>query len=276
MLIMRRLGGGYTIVEVMLFLAISGVIFAGAVTVFSGQQNRTGFSQGIRDLASQIQKDVDEVSSSVFLGGGNFTCTTSAVTGRAQLSVGTPGLGSNQDCMFLGRAFQVVPTQQKIYVYSVLGNKNTANGEPVTSFLSAMPEPAFSTGTDITKEYDTTWGKLTSSKVTNTAGVASDSDLVGFYNSLQDGYQNSGVAGAQSVFAKGYNYVSSDPATARSAAVKSCIEEQNANGVTCSSTPIINVWTLCFASTGSTQTALLTVTSTPAGITTDVNITSCT
>lgn len=273
---MKWLTSGYTVVEVMLFLAISGVIFAGAAYVFSGQQDKTSFEQGMRDLSSQLQKYIDEVSTSVFLGGGNYICTISGSTGRAQLSAGTPGQGTNQDCIFLGRAIQVVPTQQRIYIYSVLGNKSTPNGEPVTSFANAMPEPALSSGTDLTEEYYAPWGKVTSSKITGASGIATDSTLVGFYNSLQDGYQNSGVAGAQSVFAKGYNYQSSDPLSPRSAGIKSCIEEQNANGVTCANTPTISSWAVCFASTRSAQTAILTLTSHPAGITTDVNFTSCT
>ncbi len=267
--------GGYTVVEVMLFLTISGVIFAGAAFVFNGQQSRTSFEQGMRDLNSQLQKYVDEISTSVFLGGNNFTCATSVSTGRPTLTAGGNGQGSNQDCIFLGRAFQVVPTQQKIFIYSVLGNKSTSSGEPVTSFANASPTPAVSAGTDLTEEYVTSWGTVKSSKVTYTNGTTADSDLVGFYNSLQDGYQNSGVTGAQSVFGKGYAYQSTDINSARSTGVQSCLQEQNANGVSCANTPIITSWAVCFASTGSAQTALLNITSAPTGVTTDINFTSC-
>ncbi len=273
---MRWAQGGYTVVEVMIFLMISAVIFFGAVSVFQGQQGKTAFEQGMRDFSSQLQKYVDEVSTSVFLGGSDYACTVSSSTNRSILSVGAPGLGTNQECIFLGRAIQVIPAQQTIYIYSVLGNKSAANGEPVTSFAAANPEPAMSTGTDLTEEYFTSWGKVTSSQVIDTSGAASDSNLVGFYNSLQDGYQNSGVSGAQSVFAKGYNYQSTDPESPRSEAIRSCIEEQNANGVTCAVAPIINSWNICFASTGSNQTASLIVTSQPAGISTEINFASCT
>ena len=272
---MRYLPGGYTVVEVMLFLVISGIIFAGAAFVFNGQQSKTAFEQGMRDLASQMQKYVDDVSTSLFLGGDKYSCAVSSSTGRAVLSAGGSSLGSNQDCIFLGRAVQVVPTQQMIYIYSVLGNKSTSDGEAVTTFANAMPEPAFSNGADLTDTYFTAWGKVASSKITDTSGAVSDSDLVGFYNSLQDGFQNSGVTGAQAVFAKGYSFQSTDTNSARSPAIKSCIEEQNANGVTCANTPVIKSWDVCFSSTRSDQTAILAMDSTPAGITTDVNFTSC-
>ena len=270
----RRLGG-YTVIEVMIFLAISGVIFVTAVLAFQGQQGKTSFEQGMRDLASQLQKYVSEVGTSVLPGADKYACSISISTGRTQLAAGGAGIGSNQACIFLGRAIQVIPTQSKLFAYSVLGNQYDANGETVTSFTSALPEPAFAAGTDLTDEYNTPWGTVSSSKITKLDGTTADSDLVGFYNSLQDGYQNSGVAGAQSIFAKGYNFVSNVLASTRSDAIKTCIEEQNANGINCTDAPIIKSWNVCFASTGSSQTAILSVVSTPAGITTDVNFTSC-
>lgn len=273
---MKRLLGGYTIVEVMLFLAISGVLFVAATITFGGQQDKTAFEQGIKDFTSQLQKSVDEVSTSVFPA-GNYTCQKDIITTPARpapvLKNTTSSQGTNQDCIFLGRAFQVVPTQQKIFIYGVLGIKSNALGEPITSFANANPTPAFATGMDLTEEYSFSWGKVISSKVVQSGTTTStDSDIIGFYNSLQDGAQASGVSGAQSVFAKGYNFVSSDINTARSASVQSCIQETS---VACANTPTISSWALCFANSKTSQTALITVTSNPTGITTDTVIGGC-
>ncbi len=275
---MRWADGGYTVVEVMVFLMISAVIFFSAVTVFHGQQGKTGFEQGLRDSVSKFQQYVDEVTTSVF-SSGQYNCAVSNSSGRATLSKpsgGANGAGSNQGCIFLGRAIQVIPGQTSIYAYSVLGNQYTASGEPATSYAGTLPEPALASGVDLTEQYDTPWGKVTSSKITYSAGGTADSSLVSFYNSLQDGYQNSGVAGAQSITARGYNFTSSSLTSVRSDALKSCLEEQNANGLNCLNTPTISQWDICFSSTGSSQTALLSVFSNPSGITTNVNFTSCT
>lgn len=271
----QPLSRGYTIIEVMIFLAISGIIFAIAVAAFNGQQGRTGFEQNMHDLASRMQEYVDQVGASLFPGSGSYACSISASSGRAVLTAGGGGQGTNQGCIFLGRAVQVIPGQSKLFIYTVLGDQFTPQGETVTSFNQALPEPEFSSGTDLTDEYDTPWATVSSSKVTLTSGGIVNSDLVGFYNSLQDYNLNSQAGGGASILAKGYNFVDNDLASVRSAAVKSCIEEQNANGVTCANTPTISLWSACFASTGSSQTALLNIASTPAGITADVNFTSC-
>ncbi len=270
---MRRALGGYTIVEVMIFLTVSGVIFAGAVLSFSGQQGKSRFEQGAHDLLSKIQDYVDRTSTGLFPGNGQYSCTV-ASGGRAQLKAGGSGTGTNQACIFLGRTVQVIPGQSKMFIYTVLGRYSNDSNEPVTSFADALPEPAISP-IDLTEEYDTPWGSLKSSKITPIgAASSSDSDLVGFYNSLQDGYYNSGSQGNQSVIAKGYSFTG-DLNSVKSAGLQSCIEEQNANGYNCLNTPQISSWNLCFTSTGSSQTAVLTLTSTPAGITADLNFTSC-
>lgn len=277
---MSDTSGGYTVIEIMVFLAVSMAILVAAQLVFQGQQGRTQFEQGMHNSASKFQQYVDRVGTSIFPGQGLYTCSISAVTGRSVIVAGSSGAGSNQACIFLGNAVQVVPGQSKIYFYAVLGNtykalSGSAQGEPVTSFSQAMPEPAFASGADLTQEYDIPWATVKSSTVTTNLGATTDSHLVGFYNSLQDGYFGSGVAGAQAIIAKGYNFTSNSLSSVRSDAVKSCIEEQSASGVNCTSTPQITKWQVCFQSVGSNQTALLTTQSTPAGITTNVEYLDC-
>ena len=273
---MRWAHDGYTIVEVMVFLMISAVIFFGAAFTFQGQEGRSRFEQGMHDIASEIQKDVNEISTSLIPGSDQYACTVSSSSGRPTLSLGGSGAGTNQGCIFLGRAIQVVPGQGKVFIYAVLGRQYTAAGEPVVSLASAMPEPAFDSGADLTDEYDAAWGKVLSSKITDySSSSVTDSTLVGFYNSLRDGYQNSAATGGQSITAKGYNFNSTSLDSARSSSVRSCIEEQSANGVNCTSTPTISKWAVCFTSNGSNQTALLTASSTPAGVTTDIDFSSC-
>ena len=276
---MHRSNGGYTIVEIMIFLSVSAVIFIMATLVFQGQQGKTQFEQGMHDLASQLQLYVDQVSTTIF-SGSQYSCSTQNSAGRAKLSSsGGTGTGTNQDCIFLGRAIQVIPNQSKIFIYSVLGNA-TSNGDAVTSFAGSLPEPAIPDptthqGPDLTEEYDLPWGtvKSGSSTITYAAGGTTNSDLVSFYNSLQDGYQSSGAGGGQSITARGYNWPdsSSTLASVRGPDLKNCLEEQGS----CANTQAISTWTICFVSAGSSQTARLEIASTPAGITTNTNFTSC-
>lgn len=273
-----RLSGGYTVVEVMIFLTISAMIFVTAQLTFRGQQGRTQFQQGMHDTVSKVQQLVGQVGSGIFPGQSIYSCATSNSTGRAALSSGG-SVGSNQDCIFLGSALQVVTGKGDIHIYTVLGNRSVTSGtqsQPAVTLSQALPEPAVSNGANLTATYPTPWATVLSSKVTNAAGTVSDSTLVGFYNSLQAGYFNSGSSGGQAIIAKGYNFSSNDSASVNSAPVVSCLEELSASGVDCTNTPQITTWAICFQSTGSSRRALLTVSSTPAGITSDINFTSCT
>jgi hypothetical protein len=264
----------------MIFLAVSAIIFVGAQLTFQGQQGKTQFEQGMRDASSKLQQYVGQVGTTLFNGGDRYDCSVSATTGRAALTASSGSqVGGSQDCIFLGDAFQVVPGKSDMYIYTILGNRSvtisSSQTEPATTLSQAMPEPAFASASGTSDTYAFNWATVLSSKITTTGGTTSDSDLVGFYNSLQQGYSGSGSSNGQSIIGKGYGFTSNDTGSYESAAVQSCIEEKNANGFDCSNTPQISQWQICFQSTGSSQTALLTATASPAGITTDVNFTSC-
>src|SRR4051812_11374835 len=107
---MRARFGGYTIVEVMIFLAISSVIFVGAQLVFRGQQGSSQFEQGMRDMASVFEQYAAQVNSGRFTGGDNFTCAGSAISGPVISAPTTGQAGTNDGCLFLGLAVRVVPS----------------------------------------------------------------------------------------------------------------------------------------------------------------------
>lgn len=96
---------GYTIVETIIFLAVTGVLFLSAVGLFSGQQDKTRFTQSLREVAADITTVINETESGYYPGNANFTCTASGNT-RPTVMPGTKDQGSNQDCIFLGKAIQ--------------------------------------------------------------------------------------------------------------------------------------------------------------------------
>lgn len=94
---------GYTIVEVMIVLMISGVMFVIAASFINGKQERTSFSEGTNNLVSQIQSIVQDVTDghysdvpvSCTQSGGGTTITAS--------SSGGSGQGENPQCVFWGK-----------------------------------------------------------------------------------------------------------------------------------------------------------------------------
>lgn len=266
---MRFARGGYTIIEVIIVLAISGAIFLSAVTIFAGKQARTQFSQAMQDVNSQIQSYISDVRVSLFPGAGQYTCSVSG--GRPQLSPASPGddtTGTSQDCIFLGKALFVdkTTTPGTIKSYTVLGTRlNQANSKVATSFSQSNPEAVLDD--NLVEKY--TLGAnstVKSSKVTDSSGVESDTNLVGFYNSLS----TTSNSGSQSLAAYGYLGFPDNPGSGR---LKTALEQATA-GSPDPLTPITK-WKVCFASGTTNQTALLTVTPSSAGVTANLEYTAC-
>lgn len=96
---------GYTIVEVMIVLAVSGVMFLIAANFIGGRQQSVSFTQGVNELASNIQNTIEEVSDGKY-SDVDLSCSFSYPSSAATAFVnGTGGStqGQNTNCIFLGK-----------------------------------------------------------------------------------------------------------------------------------------------------------------------------
>lgn len=96
--------GGFTIIEVMIVLVVSGALFVSAAVLISGRQNQTAFDQAIRQVQSQVQQALNEVAVGYYPNSSNFECE--AVGGFPELTPGSSAQGTNSNCIFLGKALQ--------------------------------------------------------------------------------------------------------------------------------------------------------------------------
>lgn len=99
-----RRSGGYTIIEVMMFLTITGALLASALAVFRGQQQKTQFTQGIRETETRLRTTMNEVASGYFPNSGSFTCRSLGTS--IQFDTPDSDQGTNADCIFLGKIVQ--------------------------------------------------------------------------------------------------------------------------------------------------------------------------
>ncbi|MGC1176893.1 MAG: prepilin-type N-terminal cleavage/methylation domain-containing protein, partial [Candidatus Saccharimonadales bacterium] len=113
---------GYTIVEVMIVLAVSGVMFLIAANFINGKQARTAFSDGVNEMASQIQDTIQQVSDGKY-SDIPLMCTfdgthTSVVSGGSKQ-------GTNSTCVFLGKLLRFGPqgTQNVYDTISLAGGR---------------------------------------------------------------------------------------------------------------------------------------------------------
>ncbi|MGH7238724.1 MAG: type II secretion system protein, partial [Candidatus Saccharimonadales bacterium] len=90
----RTEGRGFTIIEVMIFLAVSGFMFVIAAVFINGKQDNVAFRQGMEAVASTVTNTIDTVANGEYPSLGNFTCNA-GVGGQPTFTGGSTGQGSN-------------------------------------------------------------------------------------------------------------------------------------------------------------------------------------
>jgi Tfp pilus assembly protein FimT len=123
---------GYTIVEVMIVLAVSGFMFVIAANFINGKQERAAFTQGSNDTVSKLQGVVEGVIDGHY---SDVPLTCDKTTGQASTS-GTGTQGETSDCVFLGKivSFYASGGSDKNHygIYSI------AAARSITSFPNAL------------------------------------------------------------------------------------------------------------------------------------------
>lgn len=290
---MRRVSGGYTITEIMIFLAISLFIAAAAWNLISGEQARTDFNQKMRDTQSKLQDWINDTTTGDTGGDpGQQSCVPDS-NNRPQIlnkpNSAIPGYSPN--CTFLGKAIQftdpasfsgeVANQNNTLYVYSVFGcrlAKCNSNADLSASMADANPEPAIgqsSSPVDLTDSFDLgpAYVKSVCGKTPGGASCTS-SHLIGFMNTFNTD-NNASANGAENLNAYLYNLNgNATPADASGSdgKVRTCIE--GGSGACQLSAgqnpPSLSSYTVCL--TDGERYADITITS-ASGIGASVNLT---
>lgn len=183
----------YTIIEVLIVLAVTGVLLVAAMLVMAGQQRKTEFSQSIHDIESQVSDTMNDVSTGFYPNTNNFSCTaTPSGPALAGGSGVTNNQGANKGCIFIGRVMQfgIQGASSSSYnVYTVVGQRQINNQE-VTTLTEAKPvtiAPALGSPSDFPNATDpkTLQYGLSVKKMTYTNGGAPiDISTVGFFSTF--------------------------------------------------------------------------------------------
>ena len=269
---MDRVALGYTVVEVMIVLGITAVIFLSAITVFNSQRGPTDFSQSMQDLNSTIQSYANRVTSSTYPGSDAYGCSVGG-NGRAVL---TNGAAQNNQCIFLGLGILAPKGQSNLQVYTVLGNRENPSGTDLSNTIAeALPEPAIlnsggSTSYALTDSYQLGAGSTILSAKSN----GSELDLLGMYNGLPGDppSANSSGTGALELYGYDCNGANCSSTSPSIPGVKSCIEDSSPCTIF---SRLSNPWQLCIQDGRSQNTALLTLSSAPGGIITKLSFQIC-
>lgn len=270
---MRKVSGGYTIIELIIVLGVSSIILASAMLIVHGTTARSEFGQSMRDVNSSMQDWINDVPDG-FTGGSPASYTCKIISGKPRIVARYPN--STPDCVFIGKALQITdghacPTcasnqSSKIYIYSVFGER-LSGGALIDTMSQAVPVPAignaiaaYQTGLDLTETYSILNGASVLSTKVN--GVNTTGALVGFFNSFNGSAVSSN--GSQTLNAYTYPLGSNNAAanTTGGTNVIKCLEMSTPCIPAASSNPpVLSKLQVCFASNLDSELALLTITS---------------
>lgn len=141
--VFRSSGEGYTIVESMIFLAITGAILVSAMLLIGGQQRKSEFNTGIRDIQSQISDILNDVSTGFYNSPTGIVCDTTAPGSPATSTGGSVELGGNADCIFVGKVIQFASSdngEESAEVYSLIGRRQKEDKTDVRTLADAAPK----------------------------------------------------------------------------------------------------------------------------------------
>lgn len=128
---------GYTIIEVMIVISVSAIVFAAAVAGYSRQNQRTEFANAVRDIESTIQDILNDVSTGYYPKSNTFACTRAGggANNVPELSLGSAEQGTNQDCIFLGKAVKLkdADLNSSFTSHTLLGLRNSSSNDEVPS-----------------------------------------------------------------------------------------------------------------------------------------------
>ncbi len=131
---------GYTIIEVLIVLAVTGLMFVIAVNFINGKQERTAFTTGVNEMASRIQDVIEQVHDGQYSDIG-LMCTPNPtrVDVRPSVTPLTDTQGTNSGCVFLGKVLHFPVGQPEKYdILSIAGNRlDTTTGNVATSLSAA-------------------------------------------------------------------------------------------------------------------------------------------
>jgi prepilin-type N-terminal cleavage/methylation domain-containing protein len=189
---------GYTILELMIVLAVSASMFVIVATTFGGRQQQVQFTQGVRDFDSRLKDIINDVSLGYYPANESVTCTVSGNNSEPRV-LDNPGiadpLGSNIDCISIGKVLQFTPSvtsefnaddDQIIKIYNVVGLRRDANNNNPTTIKDAAPR-----GVPGPEESLLKWGlRIKSAVYTNSqTGAQTESSGVAIFSKLNRGSQ---------------------------------------------------------------------------------------
>lgn len=180
-----QMSPGFTIIETLIFLAVSSTLITSAFLLVGGAQNKTEFTQAVNEIRGEIEQVANTVATGYYAGSDTTRCQVTSSDPAAALSISNAGgdRGTSTGCVYLGRVIYF-SNGSDYALWNVAGRREMpGSGSPT----------ARRTVTDISLAQTTAFGK-TDARLKNglevkrmafrKGGSVSNTAAVGFFSTL--------------------------------------------------------------------------------------------
>lgn len=137
---------GYTIVEVMIVMAVTGVMFAVTVLLVQGQIAKTAFRSSAHNTEQMLAGVMNDVRV------GYFNSTTSPSGIYASHNVCGNSAAGKSDCEYIGKKVNIIKSNRTITTTDIVNR--TTNGGPVHRADGVVVTSDLPSGLDYADDYD--------------------------------------------------------------------------------------------------------------------------
>lgn len=128
---------GFTIIELMLFLGITGALFAALMLGVNGNLTQQHYRDGVQSYVSLLQNEFSEVANTRNDRDDSWSCDNSVVAERSA----TPEARGTSSCVLLGRAIYVSDDGTSVVTSPIIGTLNEdASAAVVKGDLAVITE----------------------------------------------------------------------------------------------------------------------------------------
>lgn len=134
---------GFSILEVLIFIAVSSLMFISAIAVIGGRQRQVQFAQGTREFDAKLRDIINDVTTGYYPSNETVSCEV-GVDGEVNIQSGTDQkIGENSVCIYVGKVIQFQPDgdESMIRIYSMAGRRfSDSESSIVTTIDQANPK----------------------------------------------------------------------------------------------------------------------------------------
>ncbi|MCA9344874.1 hypothetical protein KC946_03485 [Candidatus Saccharibacteria bacterium] len=125
---------GFTIVETMIFLAVSSAILISALTLVGGSQNKAEFTTALNDANEQITAVINNVANGYYPS-SNKQCKDNPSSDKLEILGNSSEIGTESNCVYLGKVVEF-SSGESFKVYNIAGLRVDTSGAVITDIAN--------------------------------------------------------------------------------------------------------------------------------------------